>query len=668
MRGMPVKNSLLARVALLLALSALTACGGGSKGSTRVGVATGVGVTLNAPAGTTLVAQGGTLEIDAKLVNDPGNKGVSWILTGAGSLQSTTTTKAIYLAPTGVVGSVIATLTAVSIADTTQGSSVTLTVNGTPTIAAQVLFPANQNVAYGTFVQVAGGTAPFKWALTSGTLPAGLKLNASTTASIGITGTPSAVGSSTFTLEATDAAGQKASVTETLVVNPQTACLLQGHYAFTVAGYNAGRPATRIGSFNVAADGTVTGVYDYKDARTQRVNQAVTAGTCKTTTQNRGTLDLRSSFGTETFDYATDSTLKHGQLEEDDGTGTVGSGPFDQQDATALTQAALAGDFVVGLVGDNGAGRRLALIGRLTLSGAGTISGGSVDSNDASPVEAGVLAGSLTVPDASGRGTAVLTVASETLPIAYYVVNRNLLLVGSADSAGTTPRLVGRMLHQTGAGTLDATALSGPAVISLFGSSAITTTPVSTVAAGRLSGAVPASGTVSVTLDVAAHGAALATQTNTPSTYTVSANGRGTLVVGSGSAQRSFVLYADGAGGGQLLEPTSTVGTFGSFEPQIGFPYTSFATAFYVGGTVFATSTSPITLAPQIQLGNGQISGNVTGTFALDGATGRMTAVTNRTILGGTGLVIYLVSPRRLVILGDGVNSSNSSLSWFNQF
>jgi hypothetical protein len=665
---MPVNNSLLVRVVLLLALSVLGACGGGSKGSTNVGVSTGVGVTLSSPTGTTAVAAGGTLEIDATLVNDTGDKGVTWVLSGAGSISSSTTKKIVYQAPSGIQGSVIASLTAISNLDSAQSSSVTLTVNGTPIIPAQVLFPANQNVPYGTFLTVAGGTAPYTWALTSGTLPAGLSLNSSTSASIGITGTPSAIGSSSFTLQVTDSAGLKATVNETLAVNAQTACLLQGHFAFQLSGYNGSLPATRVGSINVASDGSVTGVYDYKDAKTQRINQSITSGICKTLTQNRGTLDLRSSFGTETFDYAVDSTLGSGQIEENDGSGTVGSGPLRQQDQTALTQAALAGDFVFGFVGDNGASRRLALIGRLTLDASGTISGGSVDTNDASPVVAGALGGALTAPDTSGRGTATLTVGSETLPIAYYVVSKNLLYVASADTASKTPRVSGRLLHQTGAGALDASALAGPAIVSLFGSSVVTTTPVSTVAAGRLSGAVPASGTVALTLDVAAHGLALATTVDTPSTYTVAANGRGTLVVGSGSTQRSFVLYADGAGGGQLLEPTSTVGTFGSFEPQVGVPYTSFDTAFYIGGTVFATSTSPITLAPEIQLGNGQLSGNVTGSFALDGTTGRAPALVSRAILGGTGIIIYVISPKRLVVLGDGINASNASLSWFDRF
>ncbi len=56
-------------------------------------------------------------------------------------------------------------------------------------------------VAYSTPMIAGGGTPPYAWSMT-GTLPAGLSLNTSTGM---ITGTPTAVGSSSFTIMATDA-------------------------------------------------------------------------------------------------------------------------------------------------------------------------------------------------------------------------------------------------------------------------------------------------------------------------------------------------------------------------------------------------------------------------------------------------------------------------------
>jgi len=58
--------------------------------------------------------------------------------------------------------------------------------------------------AYSQTVSASGGTAPFVFSISSGALPAGLILNGVTGA---ITGTPTAAGTSTFTITATDATG-----------------------------------------------------------------------------------------------------------------------------------------------------------------------------------------------------------------------------------------------------------------------------------------------------------------------------------------------------------------------------------------------------------------------------------------------------------------------------
>jgi hypothetical protein len=65
-----------------------------------------------------------------------------------------------------------------------------------------------QGVAYSQTVSASGGTAPYSYAITSGALPAGLTLNASTGA---ITGTPTGNGTSNFTIRATDAVGNNGS-------------------------------------------------------------------------------------------------------------------------------------------------------------------------------------------------------------------------------------------------------------------------------------------------------------------------------------------------------------------------------------------------------------------------------------------------------------------------
>src|SRR5205814_7077182 len=61
-----------------------------------------------------------------------------------------------------------------------------------------------------------GGTAPYAWSVISGSLPAGLTLNATSGA---ISGTPTTAGTSNFTAQVTDSASGKASKAFTLTIN-----------------------------------------------------------------------------------------------------------------------------------------------------------------------------------------------------------------------------------------------------------------------------------------------------------------------------------------------------------------------------------------------------------------------------------------------------------------
>ena len=59
-------------------------------------------------------------------------------------------------------------------------------------------------VPYSTTLVASGGVTPYSWSLASGTLPAGLTLNSSSGV---ISGTPTAAGSSTFTVQVLDSTG-----------------------------------------------------------------------------------------------------------------------------------------------------------------------------------------------------------------------------------------------------------------------------------------------------------------------------------------------------------------------------------------------------------------------------------------------------------------------------
>ena len=68
--------------------------------------------------------------------------------------------------------------------------------------------------AYSTTVAASGGVTPYSWTVSSGTLPAGLTLSSNGK----LSGTPTATGSSTFTLQVTDSSSPKLTATKTFTV------------------------------------------------------------------------------------------------------------------------------------------------------------------------------------------------------------------------------------------------------------------------------------------------------------------------------------------------------------------------------------------------------------------------------------------------------------------
>jgi large repetitive protein len=85
-----------------------------------------------------------------------------------------------------------------------------ITIGAGLTITTTVLPNATVGVQYSQTVTAAGGSSPYKWAISKGSLPAALSLGSSTGA---ITGTPSATatGPDTFTVTVTDSLGNTAS-------------------------------------------------------------------------------------------------------------------------------------------------------------------------------------------------------------------------------------------------------------------------------------------------------------------------------------------------------------------------------------------------------------------------------------------------------------------------
>jgi Putative Ig domain len=83
----------------------------------------------------------------------------------------------------------------------TQSLSITIAVAVTPVTITTTSIPSGQvGTAYSTALAASGGTTPYSWSISSGSLPAGLTLSTAST----ISGTPTASGSFTFTVKVTD--------------------------------------------------------------------------------------------------------------------------------------------------------------------------------------------------------------------------------------------------------------------------------------------------------------------------------------------------------------------------------------------------------------------------------------------------------------------------------
>ncbi len=101
----------------------------------------------------------------------------------------------------------------------TPGQSATraLSIEVKPALFIQTssLPAATASQPYSATLQATGGSPPYTWAIASGSLPAGLALNASTGT---IAGTPTTAGTATFTVRATDAGPPVQSVTKSLSI------------------------------------------------------------------------------------------------------------------------------------------------------------------------------------------------------------------------------------------------------------------------------------------------------------------------------------------------------------------------------------------------------------------------------------------------------------------
>jgi hypothetical protein len=163
---------------------------------------------MNTAYSTTLAATGGTTPYTWSLAAGAFPKGVS--LSSGGTISGTPTASGSFT----FVAEVTDFESTAQTAEMTYSLSVSASTTTTVAITTSSLASGKVGTAYSAGLGASGGTTPYKWSVTSGSLPGGLSLSSAGT----ISGTPTAAGTSSFTVQLTDSSSPALTATQTFSV------------------------------------------------------------------------------------------------------------------------------------------------------------------------------------------------------------------------------------------------------------------------------------------------------------------------------------------------------------------------------------------------------------------------------------------------------------------
>jgi len=530
-----------------------------------------------------LAASGGVPPLTWAITSGALPPGIS-LTTSTGQLSGTPTTQGVFSFTVKVTDSALLPPNQQP-QTATQTLSLTVGVPNPLSITTTSLPQANTATLYNQQLHVSGGVSPFTWNLTSGILPSGLSLNASTGI---ISGVATAVSTNSFTVQVTDseATPQKASATLsiTIAASANNSALLNGNYVFIFSGFNSSGPVVLGGMFGANGTGSIFGSEDSNNENptgsTQNngpgpVQDTTIFGTYSIGSDGRGSFTLDSASVISTYQFVLDGNGDAQFIEADD-TGTHGTGILRKQKVSNFTPGSFSGNYAFQLAGTDSSGKRDTLAGVFHADGVSLFNSGNVDTNDA-----GILGTNLTgvtgtfLASQNGRGTATVALPTTTLNFVFYMITpSDVLFVGIDPISAANPMTIGEALLQTQP-SFNAASLNGSSVATASGLGASGN-------ASALAGLLSANGAngISSTLDVN-NGGTVALNTTTSGSYSVAANGR---VTTSGLASQLAVLYLVGPNHGFVIgqDPAASSGVL---EPQTGGPFNaaSFTSYFSFG-------------------------------------------------------------------------------------
>ena len=249
---------------LLLGLL-LSGCGGSSPTNTTQTPPITVGVNSSSQA----INAGQTANVTVT-TNDP--KGVTWSLSGQGSLSGATSTTVTYNAPANVTSAFVATVKATSVSSPTISTSVAINV-ASSTVSGSAISIGSDSLPNGTATALyahapflSGGVAPYIFSVSAGSLPPGLSIlgnNNGTPYPDGtIYGTPTTAGTYYFTFKVSDSATTPDVATQslTITINPAGTLTISPSTLNNgeIGAYYQQQPLISGGIVNAAYSGSIT--------------------------------------------------------------------------------------------------------------------------------------------------------------------------------------------------------------------------------------------------------------------------------------------------------------------------------------------------------------------------------------------------------------------------
>ncbi len=526
---------------------------------------------------------------------------------------------------------------------------------------------------YGTTLRATGGQGPYTFTITAGSLPAVLTLAAN---SGHISGTPTTVGTSNFTVTVTDSLNSAASGNFSIAINALTStaaqlALLKGRYAALLRGVKQSNGAVEdnVASFNFDGAGNFSVFFDGNGGVNGLKTQCTASGTYSVGSDNRGLLLIGAAASCVTgsagsgggvFAFALGdvkngvaNTARFINFDDNSGNSGIGAGLLHRQDPTAFNAASLAGTYVFGLTGQDSSHGRAVEVGLATFNSSLGLTG-SFDLNDSGPLSSATFTGSYTAPDANGRSVLTVTIPGiAATTSAIYIVSANEVFLLSLDPTTTNLLLAGQAERQFNPNSFGLNSLTGPDVLTFTGEQGTGTTAGVGVFTASVVNAV---GTISGTSD-ANEGGTLKLGQVQNSTYTVASNGRTVLAGIAGGGTVSVFAYLIRQDRGFLISDDPVYPPFGEVEPQIGAPFSAspFANTLFFGPPeLIPTGSSDVigvaALAPSSTLNITDDESDASGDLYYGGtgslsytvdSTGHFTAQT----ADGTHLTGYVSSP-----------------------